>query len=70
MDPITVKIAKLGDRVQEFAVEAGTTVAQLIAKAGYSASGYVIKANGAPADAAAVLDDGDLVTLTPQVKGG
>ena len=65
-----IKIAKLGTAVKEFFVSNGTTVDTALALAEFDATGQDIRVNGVPADLDQTLEDGDIVTLIPAIKGG
>jgi sulfur carrier protein ThiS len=66
---ISVKIAKLPGRVQEFVLADDATISQLLSHAGMSADGYSLQLNGRPAQVGDALDDGDTVLLVQAVKG-
>jgi len=65
-----VKVAKLGDRVQEFYLDEGSTIGKALEMAGYTTEGFDLRVNGASADPDDELDDGDIITLVPAIKGG
>lgn len=67
----TVRVGAMPGRIQEFAVENGTKIADLIAEAGLETNGYEVKVDGqkVDADSAVVTDSTSLVLLTKMVKG-
>jgi sulfur carrier protein ThiS len=65
-----VKVAKLGERVQEYYLEDGSSVGNALDMAGYSTTGFDLRVNGSPATVYDDLDDGDIITLVPAIKGG
>lgn len=64
-----VKIAQLPGKVQEIAIEAGTTVQQALELASLSADGFEIKVDSVPADMNTVVDGATMILLTKKVKG-
>lgn len=67
---ILVKVAQLGKKVEEVALEDGANVGAALAAAGFRADGFELRLNGATATAATAIRPGDVVTLVPQIKGG
>ncbi len=65
-----IKIARLGRKTEEFYVDNGTTVSDLISMSSFSSRGCQIRVNGVPANSDQVLEDGDIVTLIPMIRGG
>lgn len=69
-----VKIAQLGEKVQEVYLENGATVEDALAAADVDATNFNIRVNRVEANEDTVLPDtGDtavVVTLLPAVKGG
>ena len=69
-----VKIAKIGARVEEYAVEEGTTVGSVLEIAGIDPKGYNIRVNRVDGTVATVLHNGgdtvNVITLLPAVKVG
>jgi len=65
-----VKVARLGDQVKEFFVEEGETVGSLLDEVGIDPEGWDLRVNGVPASRETPLEDGDIVTLVPPIKGG
>jgi sulfur carrier protein ThiS len=64
----TVKVAKLGSAVIELFLDDNATMEQAIAAAGLSADGFKVAVNGRTP--CGTLANGDLITLTPAIKGG
>jgi len=65
-----VKVARLGDQVKEFFVEEGQTVGSLLDEVGIDPEGWDLRVNGVPSSRETPLEDGDIVTLVPPIKGG
>ena len=66
----TIKIGVMPGRIEELAVEAGTTIEQAIAVAGLDATGYDIKVDGnTVTDLNATVDNAGIILLVKQVKG-
>ena len=67
----TVRVGVMPGRINEFAVEVGTSVADVIALAELNTDGYEVKVDGEKVDAStAVITEGtNLVLLTKMVKG-
>lgn len=71
MNTITVKVARLGTAVQEVALGEGATVQQALTAAGLELSGTEeMRINESGAAMNDEVEDGDIVTLVPKVKGG
>lgn len=66
---MTIKFGVMPGRINEFVLEEGSTVSTVADLAGESLSGYMIKVNGDAANADTVLNDGDTVILSKQLKG-
>lgn len=66
-----VKVGKMPGRIEEFAVNVGDKVTDVIAQAGLDATGHDIKVDGTTiTDGNAVVDaDTNLILLVQQVKG-
>jgi hypothetical protein len=65
-----IKVIRLGQAVQELAVEDGTTVGTLLSQNGIDASGRTLTFNGAAVTVdSPLLEDGNLL-LAAQTKGG
>jgi len=69
---ITVKIAKLGERIQEVALSEGASVQQALEAAGYFPvpSGMAVKRGAEPIELSATVYDRDLVTISPKISAG
>lgn len=69
---ITVKIAKLGERIESVALNPGSTVRQALTAAGYDEvpSGHAVKRGADPVDLDAQVEDGNIITLSPKVSAG
>ena len=65
-----IKVAKVGSKVSEVALDTGATVGDALKAAGMTETGFEIRLNGAPSNTAAIVRNGDIVTLVPQIKGG
>ena len=66
-----VKILCLGRSAKEIDCNEGTTVEQAISQAGFPKDrSYTRHVNGSPAFDSDVLQEGSVLTLVPQVKGG
>jgi len=66
-----VKVAKLGSAVREFFIENGHTVSDVLDMASISpGSGEKVRVNGADVPTSTVVQDGDVVTVVPAIKGG
>ena len=68
---VRVRILQLGRRVIEHAGGPGLTVGSALEAVGLAAAeGLDLRVNGAPAEGATLLRNGDVVTLIPRIKGG
>lgn len=66
----TIKVGMMPGTINEYAVEAGTTVREVLELAGLSASGYDVKIDGTKiTDFEQTVDNANLVLLVKQVKG-
>lgn len=70
MDMITVKVARLGNTVQEVALNEGASVEDAITAANLEVDGEDVRVNSSNARLSDEVEDGDIVTLVPKVKGG
>lgn len=68
--PKFVKVAVLGQQVQEFALEDGQTARQLLDQQGIAYGGMTIQVNGRTGAENTALQDGDRIVLVPSIKGG
>lgn len=64
-----VKIGKMPGRIEEIALEDGTTVQQALEIVGLDSEGYEIRVNGTTSTTSAELSDGNVVLLTKMIKG-
>jgi len=65
-----IKVAKLGERVKEFAIGNGTTVREALALADHSEySPDDVFLNGRKAKLDKVVKNGDRITIVPKVAG-
>ena len=67
---ITVKVARLGNTVQEVALNEGASVQDALNAAGLTVDGEDVRVNSSNASLNDEVTDGDIVTLVPKVKGG
>lgn len=67
---LRARIVQLGKGIFEFTGEAGATVEAGLAAAGISAERMEIRVRGRRAEVTTPLQDGDLVTVIPLIKGG
>ena len=65
-----VKIARLGDQVKEVFIEDGATVGSVLDEFDVDAEGWDLRVNGNPSSRETSLEDGDVITLVPPIKGG
>lgn len=66
-----VKVLCLGRAAKEIEVGEGTTVEAAISQAGFPKdSSYTRHVNGSPAFDSDVLQEGNILTMVPAVKGG
>ena len=65
-----VKVARLGTAVQELALTPNAKVSDALAAADLSVENEDIRVNNNASDSSTVLQNGDIVTLVPKVKGG
>lgn len=66
---LTVKVGTMPGRINEYAVNDGAKVSDVLQIAELSTSGYQIKINGNEATEDTLLQDSDLVLLVKQIKG-
>lgn len=66
---IMVKLTQVPGATQEFGLEDGATVADLLQLAGKDAGNYAIRVNGSSANTNAVLNDGATVLLSKNAVG-
>ena len=68
--PNLVKVAKLGSRVVEIFVEHNSKIADALRIVEMDSNGFELRVNGAAATTDTVLNDGDIITMIPAIKGG
>ena len=66
---LTVKVGTMPGRINEYIVNDGAKVSDVLQIAELSASGYQIKINGNEATEDTLLQDSDLILLVKQIKG-
>ena len=67
---ITVKVARLGNTVQEVALNEGSSVQDALTAADLAVDGEDIRINSSNSNLTDVVRNGDIITLVPKVKGG
>ena len=67
---ITVKVARLGNTVQEVALNEGASVQDALTAADLTVDGEDIRVNSSNSNLNDEVRNGDIVTLVPKVKGG
>jgi molybdopterin converting factor small subunit len=67
---ITVKVARLGNTVQEVALNEGASVQDALTAADLAVDGEDVRVNSSNSGLSDELSNGDIVTLVPKVKGG
>ena len=65
-----IKVARLGNAVSELALADGLKVSDALQAAGLVVENEDIRVNSNTASVTTVLNNGDIVTLVPKVKGG
>jgi sulfur carrier protein ThiS len=68
--PIKVKIVQLGKGIVHWDLEDPTPVEDSLVKLGITGGGMDLHVNGRPPHPGQKLQDGDLVTIIPRIKGG
>ncbi|MDD2493889.1 MAG: hypothetical protein PHE29_01720 [Tissierellia bacterium] len=69
---VTVKVGVMPGQINEFAVEEGTSIAQVLRVANLSAEGYEVKVDGnkvTDLNGETVNSDTSLILLTKMIKG-
>jgi sulfur carrier protein ThiS len=66
---IMVKLTQVPGATQEFGLDDGATVAQLLELAGKDAGNYAIRVNGSTASTTTTLSDGASVLLSKNAVG-
>jgi molybdopterin converting factor small subunit len=68
---IRVRVLQLGRRVMQHTGAPGITIERLLEEVGLTAApGLDVRVNGRSAPLENTLNDGDVVTLIPRIKGG
>jgi len=67
---ITVKIAKLGQAVTTVTVPEGSTLEFALEESGMSVDRDQLRLNGAAVESSTLVENGDVATLIPAIKGG
>ena len=65
-----VKVLKLGEAAKEVEVQEGATVQHVIESSGFNREHMTLTLNGHPTYDSSQVQDGDVLTLNPQIKGG
>lgn len=67
----TVRVGMMPGRIEEFVVEAGTPISNLLEMAGLSASGFDVKVDGVKVEnlSSPVTTSTNLILLVKQIKG-
>lgn len=68
--PIKVKIVQLGKGIVHWDLEDHTPVEASLTKLGITGGGMDLHVNGRSPQPGQKLQDGDLVTIIPRIKGG
>jgi sulfur carrier protein ThiS len=67
---MNIRIVQLGRGVFKYAADEGATIADGLDAAGISVEHMDVRVRGRPAKVEDPLQDGDLVTVIPLIKGG
>jgi len=67
--PIMVKLTQVPGATQEFGLNDGATVSDLLTEAGKDGSNYAIRVNGSTASGTTRLSDGSTVLLSKNAVG-
>ena len=67
--PKLVKIGRLGESVQEYALTNGDTVAELLEQAGIELENEELQRNGERVGLDTILENGDILLIVPKVQG-
>ncbi len=65
-----VKVLKLGEAAKEVEVQEGATVEHVIQASSFNREHMTITLNGHPAFDTSQVQDGDVLTMNPHIKGG
>ena len=66
-----IRVGMMPGRIEEYAIEVGTSIEDVLAMANLSAAGYDVKVDGVKVDnlSSPVTESTNLVLLAKQVKG-
>jgi sulfur carrier protein ThiS len=67
---ISVQVASVGGSSRSLHARGGITLGDLLKQAGINPTGHDIRVNGPAASLDHVLEDGDVVTIIPKIRGG
>ena len=65
-----VKVLKLGEAAKEVEIQEGATVEHVIQASGFNREHMTVTVNGHPAFDTGPVQEGDVLTLCPHIKGG
>lgn len=65
-----VKVLKLGEAAKEVEVSEGATVEHVIQSSGFNREHMTLTLNGHPTFDTSPVQDGDVLTMNPHIKGG
>ena len=65
-----IKILKLGEAAKEVEIQEGATVEHVIQASGFNREHMTITLNGHPAFDTSPVQEGDVLTMNPKIKGG
>jgi len=64
-----VRVGKLPGKVQEFDIDEGAMIVDVLALAQLTQDGYELRLNGSPAEIKEMVKPGDTVLLVKKIKG-
>ena len=65
-----VKVLKLGESAKEVEVQEGATVEHVIQASGFNRQNMTVTVNGHPTFDSSPVQDGEVITMNPHIKGG
>jgi len=65
-----VKVLNLGESAKEVKVQQGATIEHVIQGSGFNREHMTVTLNGHPAFDTSQVQDGDVITMNPHIKGG
>ena len=65
-----VKVLKLGESTKEVEIQEGATVEHVIQASGFNREHMTVTLNGHPAFDTSLVQDRDVITMNPHIKGG